>query len=197
MARGLYVADALGPLDVVSRPAFNTFTTFADVMGNPQRFLPKQRMEVGLIMELWASGIYGTTGTPTASVGFWINGSPSTAPTTLVAPTTILGQTQLAAPGGTTVSNGPWSAYIKAQLRANAAGAAGGSWRILDGWGKIASSTTPFNTKVEWNLPVTEALKTVTFDCTADRAVGVGWQWGTSNSLNTVTVDEFELRCIT
>jgi hypothetical protein len=197
MARGLYVADAIGPVDVTSRPAFNTFTTFADVMGNPQRVLPKMRMEVGLIMELWAGGLFGTTGTPTCSVGFYINGAPSTAPTTLVAPTTILAQTQLAVTGGTTQVTAPWSAYMKAQLRATGAGAAGGSWRIIDGWAKIASTTTPFNVKVEWNMPVTEALRTVTFDCTADRAVGVGWAWGTSSASNTVTVDEFELRCIT
>jgi hypothetical protein len=196
-ARGLYVCDMLPPVYTVSRAAFNTFTSFADVCGAPQTMLPKSRMEVGLILELWAAGKYSSTGTPTASGGFYFNGGASTAATTLVAPTTILGQSQLAATGGTTVTAGPFHAYLRAVLRANAAGASGGSWYVSAGFFKVASSTTPFNTLVEWNVPVTDALRTVTCDVTADRAVGFGWQWGTSSSSNAVTVDEFEARCIT
>lgn len=190
MARGLYVLDSLPPMEVASRPAVATFTAFQDIYGSPQKILPKSRMEPGLIIELYGSGTYGTTGTPTLSVGFWFNGSA------LAAPTTILGQSQLAAAGGTGVAAGPWSSYLRAQLRAIGTGASGGSWRILDGWAKIASSVTPFNTKAEWNVPVTDALRTVTCDVTADRAVGPGWQWGTSSASNTVTVDAFELRCV-
>lgn len=191
MARGLYVVDTLPPLvGIKSRAPVASFTTFQDVLGAPQVFLPKARMDVGTIIELWAAGTYGTTATPTASVGFWFNGSA------LAAPTTILGQTQLAAPGGTSVAAGPWHAYLRAVLRTNDTGSTGGTWRIMPGFGKLASSTTPFNTLVEWNMPTTDALRTVTCDITADRAVGVGWQWGTSAAQNTVTVDEFELRCI-
>lgn len=190
MARGLYVTDMLGPVDTVARPAVNTFTAFQDVYGAPQKILPKIRMEVGLVIELWAGGTFGTTGTPTASGGFWINGAA------LAAPTSILGQSQLAVTGGTTQASAPWNAYLRAVLRANGTGASGGSFRVIAGFFKIATTTTPFNTLAEWNVPTTDALRTVTFDCTADRAVGVGWQWGTSSASNTVTVDEFELRCI-
>lgn len=190
MARGLYVVDQLPPIDIASRAAVASFTAFQDVYGSPQKILPKSRMEPGLVVELFAAGTYGTTGTPTASLGFWFNGSA------LVAPATILGQSQLAAAGGTTVTAGPWSTYLRAVLRSIGTGAAGGSWRVMDGWAKIASSTSPFNTKAEWNVPVTDALRTVTCDVTADRAVGPGWQWGASSASNTVTVDEFELRCI-
>lgn len=189
MARGLYVIDQLPPIDVASRAAVASFTTYQDVYGAPQKILPKSRMEVGLVIELFAGGTYGTTGTPTLSSGFWINGSA------LTAPTTILGQSQLAAPGGTGVTAGYWNSYLRATLRAIGTGASGGSWRISAGFFKVASSTSPFNTLAEWSVPVTDALRTVTFDCTADRAVGVGWQWNTSSASNTVTVDSFELRC--
>jgi hypothetical protein len=190
MARGLYVADTLPPLDLASRAAVNTFTTFQDVYGSPQKILPKSRMDAGLEIELFAGGTYGTTGTPTLSCGFWFNGAA------LAAPTTILGQSQLAAPGGTTVTAGAWNAYLRARLRSIGTGAAGGTWRIIAGFFKVATSTTPFNTLAEWNVPTTDALRTVTCDVTADRAVGVGWQWGTSSASNTVTVDDFDLRVL-
>lgn len=188
MARGLYVIDQLPPIDVANRAAVNTFTTFQDVYGAPQKILPKARMDVGLTLELYAHGEYSTTGTPTASVGFWFNGSA------LAAPTSILGQSQLAAPGGTTVTSAPWLVYWRGTLRAIGTGASGGTW-VGMGWAKLGSSTTPFNTLVEWNIPTTLALRTVTCDVTADRAIGVGWQWGTSSASNTVTVQQFEARC--
>ena len=189
MARGLNVVDQLPPVDITSRPAVNAFTTFQDIYGAPQKILPKARMEPGLTIELFAGGTYGTTGTPTMSGGFWINGAA------LAAPTTILGQSQLAVSGASGQAAGYWNSYLRATLRAIGTGAAGGSWRIASGFLKIASTTSPFNTLAEWSIPVTDALRTVTFDCTADRALGVGWQWGTSSASNTVTVDSFELRC--
>jgi hypothetical protein len=194
MARGLYVVDRLPPIYVASRSAFNTFTTFADICGTPQTILPKSRQEAGLVLELFAHGEYSTTTTPTLSVGFYINGAPSTAPTTLVAPTTILGQTQLAAPGGTTVVSGHWQAYWRGVLRSVAAGSTGGTFKGR-GWARFASSTTPFNTDVTWPIPTTLALSTVTYDATTDQELGVGWAWGTSSASNSVIVDEFEVRC--
>lgn len=188
MARGLYVVDTLPPTYYAARAAVNTFTAFQDVCGAPQTILPKSRMEVGLLLELYAEGEYSTTVTPTASVGFWFNGAA------LAAPTSILGQTQLAAPGGSTVTSGHWQAYWRGRLKAAATGASGGTWKGR-GWARLASSTTPFNTDVNWPIPTTLALSTITCDVTADRAVGVGWQWGTSSASNTVTVDDFECRC--
>src|SRR6266496_5201050 len=111
MARGLYVVDQIPPIDVVSRSAFTTFTTFQDVYGAPQKIIPKSRLDVGLTMELEAFGEYSTTGTPTLSIGFYFNGGASTAPTTPVVPTTILAQTQLAAPGGTGAAAWFWHAH--------------------------------------------------------------------------------------
>ena len=188
MARGLYVVDQLPPLDLAARAAVNTFTAFQDIYGAPQKILPKARMDAGLVLELFAHGEYSTTGTPTASVGFWINGAA------LAVPTSLLGQTQLAAPGGTGVTSAHWEAYWRGTLRSIGTGAAGGTFKGR-GWALLGATTTPFVSATPWFIPTTLALSTITFDCTADRAVGVGWQWGTSSASNTVTVDGFEARC--
>jgi hypothetical protein len=194
MARGLYVVDQLPPIDVTSRAAFTTFTTFADIYGTPQKILPKSRMDVGLTLELYAAGEFSTTGTPTMSAGFYFNGAPSTAPTTLVAPTSILGQTQLAVSGGTTQVSAPWQAYWRGTLRAIGTGATGGTWKG-QGFARFGNTTTPFVTDVSWPIPTTLALRTVTCDVTSDQEIGPGWQWGTSAASNSVTVDEFVARC--
>ena len=91
MARGLYVVDQLPPIDTADRAAVNTFTTFQDIYGAPQKIIPKSRMDVGLSIDLEAWVDWSTTLTPTMSCGFWFNGAA------LAAPTTILCQTQLAA----------------------------------------------------------------------------------------------------
>jgi hypothetical protein len=188
MARGLYVVDQLPPIDVAARAAVASFTAAQDIYGSPQKILPKMRMDVGLTLELYAHGEYSTTATPTASVGFWFNGAA------LAVPTSILGQTQLAVPGGTTVTSAHWEAYWRGKLRAIGTGAAGGTWKGR-GWAILGATTTPFITATPWFIPTTLALTTVTCDVTADRAVGVLWQWGASSASNTVTVDDFEARC--
>ena len=196
MARGLYVVDQLPPIEVASRLAFNTFTTFADVYGLPQKILPKSRMEVGLRLELYAEGEFSVASatSPTFSAGFGFGGGGSSAATTLVVPTVILGQTQLVAVGVASIVSGHWQIYWRGTLRANAGGATGGSWKGR-GWGRFANSLTPFNGDVTYPMPTTVALTTITCDVTADRPVMPCWQWGTSSATNLVTCDSFEARC--
>lgn len=193
MARGLYVIAQLPPIDTVTRGPFNTFTTFADVYGAPQKILPKSVMEPGLSLELEAYGEVSTTGSPTFSLGFYINGGASTGPTTLVAPTTIIAQTQLAAYPVATVTSAPWHAHWQGVLRSVAAGAAGvatATWHG-SGYADLGNTVTPFSTMVTWCMPTTLALRTFTADATTDQEVGVGAQWGTSSASNSISVTEF------
>jgi hypothetical protein len=182
MARGLYVVDQLGPIDVTSRAAVNTFTTFQDIYGSPQKIIPKSRMDAGLQLDVEAFGEVSTTGSPTFSLGVWFNGAA------LAAPTTILGQTQLAAYPVATVTGAPWHLHWMGTLRLIGTGAAGGTWQG-SGYVDLGNTVTPFSTTVSWVLPTTKALRTVTCDVTADRAIGIGAAWGTSSASNTVTVD--------
>lgn len=185
MARGLYVGDQLPPLDTAARAAVNTFTAAQDVYGAPQKILPKSRQEVGLTLDLEAYGTVSTTGSPTFSVGFGIGASALSA-TGLV----VLAQTQLAAYPVATVTLAPWHIHWQGVLRAIGPGATGGSF-YGSGYADLANTVTPFSTIVTWVMPTTDALKTVGFDCTADRALNVIAQWGTSSASNSVVVQEF------
>jgi len=189
MARGLYVVDQLPPIDVASRAAVNTFTTFQDVYGAPQKIIPKSRMDVGMTLDVEAFGQVSTTGSPTFSLGVWFNGGA------LAAPTTILAQTQLAAYPVATVTGAYWHLHWMGVLRAIGTGAAGGTWHG-HGYADIANTVTPFSTQVTWIMPTTLALRTVTCDVTADRAIGVGAAWGTSSASNTITVDELYVKAM-
>jgi hypothetical protein len=188
MARGLYVVDQIGPIDVTSRAAVNTFTAFQDVYGAPQKIIPKSRLDVGLTLDVEAFGEVSTTGSPTFSLGLWFNGAA------LVAPTTILAQTQLAAYPVATVTGAPWRLRWQGTLRLIGTGAAGGTW-LGQGFADIGNTVTPFSTMLTWVMPTTKALRTVTCDVTADRAIGIGAAWGTSSASNTITVDEFTVKC--
>ncbi len=187
MARGLYVVNQLPPIDVVSRPAVASFAAAQDIYGAPQKMLPKALMDVGLTLELAAHGEFSLVSSATASCGFGIGCAPLAAPTTGQA---ILAQSQLLTPGAATITSGHWQAYYMGKLKTIGTGTAGGTFKGR-GWVRLASSATPFNTDVNWPIPVTLLLATVTFDCTADRPLNVIWQWGTSAAGNTVTVDDF------
>lgn len=180
MARGLYVVDQLPPIDVANRASVGTFTTFQDVYGAPQKILPKSRMDVGLTLDLEAWGEFSTTGTPTLSLGFWINGSA------LAAPTTILAQSS-AITTGSAAAAWPWHLHWMGSLQAIGTGASGGQF---EGMGTLDLGTS-LTAMTGFPIPITQALRTVTFDCTADRALGVGAAWGTSSASNTVVVRKF------
>ncbi len=171
----------LTPLHVVDGAAFATFTAFQDISPSPQSLVPQQSLEVGLDVELEAWGQFSTTGTPTLSIGFWFNTAA-----------TVLAQSS-AITTGTGAAAWPWHAVYSGRLRAVASGASGGSWQgqgLLD----LGTALTTFATAVP--IPVTLALRTVTCDVTAARAIGVGASWGTSSASNSITVNKFTCRLI-
>lgn len=180
MARGLYVVDQLPPIDVANRPAVASFTTFQDIYGAPQKILPKSRMDVGISLDLEAWGEYSSLTGAAFSLGFWFNGAA------LAAPTTILAQTSVFTTG-TTPAAWAWHLHWMGTLQAIGTGAAGGTWQG-QGTCDLASSLTAMTGTP---MPITSALRTVTCDVTADRAIGVGASWGASSASNTVTVHKF------
>jgi hypothetical protein len=170
----LPIAGPLTPLHIADGAAFNTFTTFQDVGPVPQLVLPQQMMDAGLELFLYANGEFSTTGTPTLSIGFWFNGAAGAAPTSILAQTTTT----------TTGSNAaawPWEAWWRGRLRViGSSGSFKGVGGINLGTSLTAATLVP--------MPTTQALRTVTVDTTANRAVGVGAAWGTSNASNSITV---------
>jgi hypothetical protein len=132
-------------------------------------------------IELEADGEFSTTGTPTLSLGFWINGSAGAAPTTILAQTTTVTT-------GSGVTGVPWRATWAGRIRTpGASGSVNGQGHAL-----IGSSLTAFNAASP--MPTTKAARTTSPDLSAARAIGVGAAWGTSNASNTITCNR--LRCL-
>lgn len=173
----------LTPLHVVDGAAFNTFTTFQDVSPSPQLLIPQQSLEVGLELELEAWGEVSGTGTPTFALGFWFNTAA-----------TILAQNALTTLV-TTAAAWPWRAFWRGRLRAVASGSTGGQWQ---GQGEVSvgGSLTAWQTGFPAPIPITKALRTVTCDVTAARAVGVGAAFGTSNVANQVITNFLSVKLI-
>jgi hypothetical protein len=169
----LPIAGPLTPLHVADGASFSTFTTFIDVSPVPQLVLPQQMMDVGTELYLYASGEFSTTGTPTLSIGFWFNGAAG------AAPTSILAQSNTITTG--TATAWPWEAWWRGRLRAI------GSSAQFVGLGtlELGTSLTAYSLNP---MPITQALRTVTVDTTANRAIGVGAAWGTSNASNSILV---------
>jgi hypothetical protein len=170
----LPIAGPLTPLQVADGSAFNTFTTFVDVSPAPQIVIPQQMMDVGLELYLYASGEFSTTGTPTLSIGFWFNGAANAAPTSILAQSAAITT-------GTGAAAWPWEAWWRGRLRSiGSSGSFKGVGTLELGTSLTAYSVNP--------IPTTQALRTVTVDTTANRAVGVGAAWGTSSASNSITV---------
>jgi hypothetical protein len=170
----LPITGPLTPLHIADGAAFNTFTTFQDVSPVPQLVLPQQMMDAGLELYLYANGEFSTTGTPTLSIGFWFNGAAGAAPTTILAQSAAITT-------GSGAAAWPWEAWWRGRLRAiGSSGSFKGTGELILGTSLTAQSLNP--------MPTTQALRTVTVDTTANRAVGVGAAWGTSNAANSITV---------
>jgi hypothetical protein len=169
----LPIVAPLTPLHVADGSAFNTFTTFQDVSPAPQLVIPQQMMDVGMELEIYAQGEFSTTGTPTLSIGAWFNGAAGAAPTSILAQTSAITT-------GTGAAAWPWEMYWHGRLRSIGSS---GSFKGL-GWVKLGTSLTAYSLVPQ---PITQALRTVTVDTTANRAVGVGAAWGTSSASNSIT----------
>lgn len=171
----LPIVGPLTPLHIADGAAFNTFTTFQDVSPVPQLVLPQQTMDAGLDLFLYASGEFSTTGTPTLSLGFWFNGAAGAAPTSILAQSAAITT-------GSGAASWPWEMWWRGRLRAIGSSASfKGLGGLLLGTSLTAYSPSP--------MPTTAAARTVTVDTTANRAVGAGAAFGTSNASNQVIVN--------
>jgi hypothetical protein len=170
----LPIVGPLTPLHVVDGAAFTTFTTFQDVSPVPQLVLPQQMMDVGMELMLYANGEFSTTGTPTLSIGFWFNGAAGAAPTSILAQSSAITT-------GSAAAAWPWECWWRGRLRViGSSGSFKGTGSLILGTSLTAESVVP--------IPVTQALRTVSVDTTANRAIGAGAAWGTSSASNSITV---------
>lgn len=175
MARQYWVAP-VPPLLSVAGVAFNTFTAYQDISTtattNPSTKIPANFLEPGCEVWLKAVGHFSNTGTPTLSIGFFWG--------TAAVP---LGQSNLIT---TTTAATAWPWILEYEGRVRAVGTSGSIYG--QGSLKLGTSLTAIT---EQFVPVSQALRTSTIDTSIEKVVGVGAQWGTSSSSNTITVEKF------
>lgn len=171
-----YLLTPIAPVHTVDGAAFTTFTTFQDISPAGQMVVYPPDLVVSKEIWLDADGEFSNTGTPTLSIGFWINGAAGAAPTTILAQSSAITT-------ASAVTGVPWQAWWRGRIRAT-----GPTGSIVGQGGlRLGSSLTVFNTDVP--IPVSKALRTVAPDLSVARAVGVGAAWGTSNAANSITVN--------
>lgn len=168
-----YVNTPILPFHVAVGTDFNTFTTRQDVSPTPIPVVPGQQLEVGHRIHIEADGDFSTTGTPTLSIGFYI-GTVAKAITTVLAEYT-------AAATGSAAADWPWFASWDGLVL----GPLGTTCSVIgQGWVSLGSSLVAFESAKP--IPSTEALRTITWDTTIARAVGVCATYGTSSASNNI-----------
>lgn len=175
-----YISTPVGPFPVAAGAAFTTFTTRQDISPQPLPLVNANMLRLGTKIEMEASGEISSTGTPTIVLGFYI-GTVAGAITTPIAET-----------GAITISTGaawPWN--IRWTGLVIALGTSGSV--VGEGVAQIGSSLTAFATSA---IPITQALRTFTWDTTIARAVGVCGTWSASSASNSVKTNDHRVQII-
>lgn len=171
------LATAVGPSWPVAIGAnFNTFTTRQDISARGAGVGELPTIQggspfFGMKIEIEAEGEFSTTGTPTLSIGCYI-GTAAGAITTVLAENT-------ATATATTLTSVPW--HLKWRGIFVATGVSGsvvGAGTLDYGSSLTAFTTTP--------IPSTLALRTIVWDTTIARSIGICATWGTSSASNNI-----------
>lgn len=171
-----YYVTPVPPFPTALGAAFNTFTSRQDISQVPCPIILPNQLRIGSKIKIEAEGEYGSTGTPTIILGFYV-GLPgaSGAPAAI---TTILAESGALATSTATAF--PWRLEYRGIITGM-----GTSGQIV-GSGNVELSTLTALTTTA--IPITAALRTVTLDTTLSRCVGICATWSASNAANTVKV---------
>lgn len=175
-----YWVAPIGPFHTANGTAYNTSTTLTDVSPLPAITVPGNLLEVGTEIELWASGEFSNTATPTLLLGFYYGGVAGVA---LAASTTITTITAATA--------WSWQMYYRGVVRT--AGATG----TINGQGELRMPASLTQFQAPYVIPATAAARTATIDTTAAKSITVGAQWSASSASNTLTVNDISVKIIT
>jgi len=168
----LYLTEPIGPFPTAIGAAFGTFTARQDVSPQPLPIVQGYKLRPGSKIFIKAQGVFSTTATPTLVLGFYI-GTAAGAITTPIAESAAI----------TTGSGAAaWSwrmEWMGTVVTVGVSGSVVGSGVVDLGTSLTAHATSP--------IPITAALRTIVWDTTIPRGVGVCATWGTSSASNTVT----------
>jgi len=166
-----YITTPVGPFAPAIGNAFNTFTARQDVSPQPLPVVNANAARPGLKVKIEAEGEFSTTGTPTLSIGCYI-GTVAGVITTVLAEYT-------AAATGTTAASWPWRLEYRGIFTAV------GTTGTMVGMGEVELGTS-LTAVSAIQIPSTLALRTITWDTTIARAIGVCATWGTSSVSNQI-----------
>lgn len=166
-----YMTTPIGPFPTAIGASFGTFTTRQDVSPQPLPVIQGYQLRLGSKIKIEAEGEFSTTGTPTLVLGLYI-GTAAGAITTVLAESSAI-----------TTASGAASFTWRLEYRGiitglGVTGACVGCGNLELGTALTTISSVP--------IPITLALRTIVWDTTIARAIGVCATWGTSSASNTV-----------
>lgn len=169
-------ATALDPFATAASASFASFTTKQDISPQPLPVLNAYQARLGSKIWLKANGEFSTTGTPNITLGFYI-GTVAASITTDIALSSVITT-------GSGAAAWPWDLEWSGTFTAlGTTGTIVGSGALQLGTALTTISTTP--------IPITQALRTVTWDTTIARAIGISATYSASSASNTIKTNSF------
>jgi hypothetical protein len=165
----------LGPFAPDIGAAFNTFTTKQDVSPLPLPILPANAVDKGTILKIEAEGEFSTTATPTLVLGFYAGAPGASGGGTI---THTLAESS-AITTGSGAASWPWRLEYRGKFTLT------GSSGTIVGCGDIEFGTS-LTALTSFPIPITLALRTVTFNTTIANAIGVCATYSASSISNAV-----------
>ena len=175
-----YYTTPVGPFATALGANFNTFTTRQDISAVPSPIIAANQLRIGSKIKIEAEGEVSTTATPTLVLGIYgglpgASGAPA-ALTMILAESSALSFATAAA----------WAWRLEWRGLITAIGTAGSV--VGQGDIEFGTSLTAFT---DAPIPITAALRTVTWDTTLDRALGMCGTFSASSVSNNVRVHNF------
>jgi hypothetical protein len=162
----------VGPFPAALGANFNTFTARQDVSPQPLPAFIGGELNVGTKFKIEADGEFSTTATPTLVLGFYIG-------TVAGAITTVLAESaSITTPSG--AASFPWRMELRGVV--TALGTAGSV--TVNGEYQVGATISTYSSTSP--MPITLALRTVVWDTTITRAVGVCATYNASSGSNNV-----------
>lgn len=174
-----YVTTPVPPFHTAAGASFGTFTTRQDVSPVPVPVLLPYQLRPGQKIRIEAQGEFSSTGTPTIVLGAYI-GTGYAATGIPSAVTTVLAETGTISLA--TAAAWPWKLDLACMVTVD--GTAG--QMVCSGNVHAGSSLTALS---DLAIPITQALRTVTFNQTVANAVGICATFSASSASNTVKVN--------
>jgi len=168
----MYFTTPLSPFPTAAGASFGSFTTKQDVSPFPLPQMPATVPRLGTKLWIKANGEFSTTGTPNINLGFYVGTISGTITTDIALSSTIT--------TGSGAAAWPW----EMEWLGTFTGTLGTTVSVVgSGELKLGTSLTAWTSTP---IPITQALRTISWDMTIARYIGVSATFSASSASNTV-----------